>query len=335
METKIVKAFWILFLLAVSVPAVAQYVATPPPSESPPPASRAGVGNLQVDPKNGQSQEQQSRDRYECHRWAKTQSGYDPTQQPAGAPPSENSAGADGYRRAMTACLEARGYAVRYGAASRSASPAPPPPAVPARVKASSAGSELKYRPITGQIHGGYTAAVGATDRFLDDGANIGFGLTWYPSSALPLGLRVDGSYTRLRARGAFLDWYGGGFTSGHDNIYGGDADLQLDLAHQSPWVKMYLFGGAGWYREQAYLRQVSWLPGVYCDWYFCAPAYVPVVTAVQRTTSPWHSSWNAGLGLEVSAGEGATFFVEARYQRISAYNSKLQFVPIRFGLRF
>lgn len=30
-------------------------------------------------PRNGQSQEQQERDRYECHRWAVQQSGYDPT----------------------------------------------------------------------------------------------------------------------------------------------------------------------------------------------------------------------------------------------------------------
>lgn len=90
-----------------------------------------------------------------------------------------------------------------------------------------------------------------------------------------------------------------------------------------------------GWYREQAYLRQVAWLPGEICGWYFCEDGYVPVVTDRQRTTSPWHSSWNAGLGLEVATGGEGTFFVEARYQRISAYNDKLEFVPIRFGLRF
>lgn len=332
METKTVKAFCTFVLLGISVPAIAQYVATPPPNESPPPTplSRAGVGELHVDPKNGQSQEQQWHDRYECHRWAKSQSGFDPTQQAAGA--SENAAGADGYRRSMTACLESRGYAVRYGTTYK---PVPPPPAPPEPVHAKT-WPGLKYRPITGHIDGGYTATVGTTKQLLDDGANFGFGLTWYPSSALPLGLRVDGSYTRLRAKDAFLNLYGGGaFTSGHDNIYGGDADLQLDLASQSPYVKMYLFGGAGWYREQAYLRQVTWYPGLICGWYFCEDAYVPVVTAVQRTTSPWHSSWNAGLGIEVSAGEGASFFVEARYQRISGFNEKLQFVPIRIGLRF
>jgi hypothetical protein len=131
------------------------------------------------------------------------------------------------------------------------------------------------------------------------------------------------------------LDLYGGAFTSGHDNIYGGDVDLQLDLAHGSPLFKMYLLGGAGWYREQTYLRQVTWYPGDICGWYYCVPGYVPVLTASQRTTSPWHSSWNAGLGFEVATGDGASFFVEARYQRISTFNDKLQFVPIRMGLRF
>jgi Outer membrane protein beta-barrel domain len=333
METKTVKAFWTSVLLGVSLPALAQYVSTPPPNESPPPAqlSQAGVGELHVDPKNGQNQEQQWHDRYECHRWAKGQSGYDPTQQAAGA--SQNTAGADGYRRAMTACLEARGYAVRYGTTYKAAPPPPAPPPAPVHAKS---WPELQYHPITAHIDGGYTATVGTTDHLLEGGGNVGFGLTWYPSSALPIGLRVDGSYTRLRARDAFLNWYGGNFTSGHDNIYGGDVDLQLDLAHTSPYVKMYLLGGYGWYREQAYLRQVTWYPGEICGWYFCEDGYFPVVTGVQRTTSPWHNSWNAGLGIEVAAGEGTSFFVEARYQRISAdYNGKLQFVPIRFGLRF
>jgi Glycine-zipper domain len=38
-------------------------------------------------PMRGQSQEQQNRDRYECHVWAVQQSGFDPTQQVAQAPP--------------------------------------------------------------------------------------------------------------------------------------------------------------------------------------------------------------------------------------------------------
>ena len=50
---------------------------------------------------------------------------------------------------------------------------------------------------------------------------------------------------------------------------------------------------------------------------------------------SAWHSSWNAGLRWEVSTDDNASFFVEARYQRIAEFNNKAQFVPIRVGLRF
>jgi hypothetical protein len=345
MDTRVLRAFWVFILPAASMPAWAQYESTPPPGEAapaPPPSSTRG-NYLRVEPKNGQSEQQQWSDRYDCHRWAKMQSGFDPTQQPAGAPASDNSPKADEYRRAMSACLESRGYIVHYGpppvSAARPAAPPPPPPPSPPPARPSgkvySAASELKYRPFTGQIEGGYTVATGMTNQYLDDGANVGFGFTWFPTSVLPLGLRVDGSYSHFRARNALLDSYGGGFTSGHDNVYGGDADLQLDLAQQSPFFKMYLFGGAGWYREQTYLRQVTWYSGEICGWYFCEPGYVPVLTASQRVTSPWHSSWNAGLGLEVAAGERASFFVEARYLKISAFPNKLQFVPIRMGIRF
>lgn len=332
---KSLRAPHVLVLLAASMPAVAQYVGTPPPSGSPAPAaSGTNAEELHLYPKNGQTQEQQWADRYECHRWAKTQTGFDPTQQPAGSASSDNASRREGYRRAMTACLEGRGYTVKYGAPVQAA--APPPPPVPTRVRqAPTAVSELKYRPLRVQIDGGYSVAAGSTKQDFDDGANIGFGLTWFPTSALPVGLRVDGSYSRFRARDAFRDLYGDGFTSGHQNIYGGDADLQLDLAHSSSRAKMYLFGGAGWYREQTYLRQVSLEYGTICDPYFCEPGYFPVLTAVQRTTSPWHSSWNAGIGLEVATDTTASFFIEARYLSISQFNGRQGFVPIRIGLRF
>jgi len=59
-------------------------------------------------PRNGQSDEQTQKDRYECHSWAVNQTGFDPTRS------SQQSSGsvAD-YRRAMIACLDARGYSAR------------------------------------------------------------------------------------------------------------------------------------------------------------------------------------------------------------------------------
>ena len=68
---------------------------------------------LYIYPKGGQDAARQAQDRYECHRWAADQTGFDPTR-PAGGVAPEQAAGKHGeYQRAMTACLEARGYSVK------------------------------------------------------------------------------------------------------------------------------------------------------------------------------------------------------------------------------
>ena len=96
------------------------YVATEPPagavpengsSDAVPPASSGGQssgGQSYTYPKNGQTDEQQATDRYQCHQWAVSQSGYDPTRNGAAA-----AHGQGDYQRALSACLEGRGYSVR------------------------------------------------------------------------------------------------------------------------------------------------------------------------------------------------------------------------------
>jgi hypothetical protein len=64
-------------------------------------------------PKNGQSEEQQGKDKYECHKWASDQSGFDPTQSGGGVPADQNNDRRAQYQRAMGACLEGRGYSVK------------------------------------------------------------------------------------------------------------------------------------------------------------------------------------------------------------------------------
>jgi hypothetical protein len=64
-------------------------------------------GDLYIYPAQGQSEQQQAEDRYQCHRWAVDQSGYDPLDDDYDADQREQ------YLRAMTACLEGRGYTVR------------------------------------------------------------------------------------------------------------------------------------------------------------------------------------------------------------------------------
>jgi hypothetical protein len=64
------------------------------------------AGDVYVYPRNGQTEEQTQNDRYECHSWAVTQSGFDPTRSQPGGDAAD-------YRRAMVACLDARGYSAR------------------------------------------------------------------------------------------------------------------------------------------------------------------------------------------------------------------------------
>jgi hypothetical protein len=62
---------------------------------------------LFVYPTKGQSEKQQADDRYECHRWAVTQTGYDPVD--AEYRPEQRTQ----YDRAITACLTGKGYSVK------------------------------------------------------------------------------------------------------------------------------------------------------------------------------------------------------------------------------
>jgi len=64
-------------------------------------------------PKNGQTAEQQESDRYECHRFAVQQTGYDPTLAGGGVQADASVSKRSDYLRAQAACLEARGYSVK------------------------------------------------------------------------------------------------------------------------------------------------------------------------------------------------------------------------------
>lgn len=91
------------------------YVVTEPPAEAPRGGSDAAVTgeDFFMYPRQGQDDATQARDRYECHRWAVAQTAFDPTQPGGGVPADQNASRRDDYRRAISACLEARGYTVR------------------------------------------------------------------------------------------------------------------------------------------------------------------------------------------------------------------------------
>jgi hypothetical protein len=69
-------------------------------------------GDLIIYPKNGQSKDQQAADQYECHNWAKGQTGFDPTQPDGGVSPADADRSHANYDRARAACLSGRDYQV-------------------------------------------------------------------------------------------------------------------------------------------------------------------------------------------------------------------------------
>jgi hypothetical protein len=97
-------------------PSQAGAAAPPPdggdPSQAGAPPPPAGQSDLIIYPKNGQSKDQQAADQYECHNWAKGQTGFDPTQPDGGLSQPDADRAHSNYDRAMAACLSGRGYQV-------------------------------------------------------------------------------------------------------------------------------------------------------------------------------------------------------------------------------
>jgi hypothetical protein len=85
-------------------------VAPPAGLQAPGTDSQPTGTDLMAYPKNGQSAEQQAKDKFECHQWAVSQTGFDPT---LGATAAAAAGKRPDYMRAQAACLEGRGYSVQ------------------------------------------------------------------------------------------------------------------------------------------------------------------------------------------------------------------------------
>lgn len=101
-------------------PATGYEVVAPPPDANVATQEAQGAApgappssELYIYPKNGQSEQQQAQDRYECHSWASSQTGFDPTAPNGGVSPDQADSARSSYDRAMSACLEGRGYTVK------------------------------------------------------------------------------------------------------------------------------------------------------------------------------------------------------------------------------
>jgi hypothetical protein len=299
---------------------------------------------LTVSANEGQTSDQQRQDRYECHSWAVGQTGFDPSLPGGGVAPAKNAARRSNYQRAMAACLEAHGYTVEMLAPSGPAPPVPPAPEpetpVPLSRQPSTAEEQrapspsLNYRPFDVQISAGFSIPAGSTADVLYGGPIAALGLAWFPSPALPAGIRLDGDFNYFMARRRLLQTASGGpYRHGHEAVYGGDADLQLNLQN-APEIRVYVFGGLGEYREHTYLRQVSFGPDTFCSSFFFCESESNTSETSQYTTQ-WKLAWNAGAGWEVAITPRSTFFIEARFVQILPRDARTQFVPVTVGFRF
>jgi hypothetical protein len=288
-------------------------------------SSATFADGLSITPQNAQSPEQQVADRTACETWSKGQTGFDITQPTGGVSPSNYTSRREQFDRAMLACLEARGYAVRIAAPPPAPASYPPPHyGAPAPAPA-----PAPYQPFHVSISGGVSITADDGSENFDDGGLVDLGFSFFPVEAIPVGLRVDGSYSWYGARGGIL--YANNAQIGHQEVYGGAVDLQFNLGPQIARSQLYLFGGGGWYRERTTLHQVAGFDSGFCGFY-CGGLFI---TGTARETTPWRDAWNVGLGWELALTSYSKFFVEARYRQIGPSNSRESFVPIQAGIRF
>lgn len=89
------------------------YVVSEPPAENEVVEKTSIPEQIFIYPKQGQSDEQQATDRYECHKWSVGQTTFDPSKPGGNVPEEEYTKKRLEYQRAMKACLEARNYSVQ------------------------------------------------------------------------------------------------------------------------------------------------------------------------------------------------------------------------------
>jgi hypothetical protein len=87
-------------------------VEAPAVDTAPPDGDPTAQPDMIIYPKKGQSKDQQAADEYECHDWAKSRTGFDPTDPNGGSASADADRARSNYDRAMLACLQGRDYQV-------------------------------------------------------------------------------------------------------------------------------------------------------------------------------------------------------------------------------
>ncbi len=189
-------------------------------------------------------------------------------------------------------------------------------------------------------VMGGYSATLGTTSDYLQGGYALGGGLSITPSAYSPFAWRFDLDYanhqasTQLIALGQQNTNVQIDSGTGQVWSFSGNAVYHVPISYN---VRAYGIAGVGVYHTRIELTQTVPFYGgyYYCDpfWGFCDTGY-GYGNAVVTSHDITKFGWNAGVGLEFALPQGQSWFVEARYHRISA-DTPIEFVPLEVGYRF
>ena len=189
---------------------------------------------------------------------------------------------------------------------------------------------------IRGHVMGGYSEPLGTTNNYLQGGYLVGGGFSVSPGRNSPLDFRFDFSYSAHNATSNLLNIGQqstnieindgtGSFWSGTGNV-----EYHVPFAYG---VQGYGIAGIGIYHSRVELTQATFGGGYYyCDPFsgYCDGGGAAVVAA--QTVTKF--GWNAGLGVEFALPYGRSWFIEARYHRITT-DTPIEYVPIAIGYRF
>jgi len=152
-------------------------------------------------------------------------------------------------------------------------------------------------KPVQFGVSGGASLPTSDLSDISNTGWNVSGHVAFNPAM-IPLGIRVDGGYSRF------------GFKQGVDgDIHFGNVTGNLIYKIPATTVSPYLLGGAGWYHLGASV------PGFFSG-------------------SDNKFGWNVGGGISMPLS-GFDTFIEAKYTQIQTEGNSVKYIPITFGVMF
>jgi opacity protein-like surface antigen len=178
--------------------------------------------------------------------------------------------------------------------------------------------------PITplGRFYAGLNAGAALPLEAMNIAQGPGFtvgGLLGWDANNIPLGLRVDGGFTRMQEESGPSAGCPGGTCpdiDGSPQMWHLNLDGKLRLPFQP--LSLYAVGGATWNRYRGFT--------------FVDDDNDTIISS----SSDWDSRWGYNVGGGLAFGFGKTqLFLEARYQSMTIGDSRQNHVPIVLGFTF